>query len=163
MKSSRARFLDHLAATLTRPTEKLWVKVDAAFGWDAWRPAKIVRAIYGLKSSGARFQDHLAATLRSLYHQGLKTSGYAKRTVRSTGSMSFATYLGANVKKWYMPGSTCPRFPQRLRRARVLAPRLTCGTVKLYCPFLERKAYFRTWDLVYCVSTACGRISDIHE
>eukprot|EP00978_Attheya_sp_CCMP212_P034405 scaffold143909_cov63-Attheya_sp.AAC.1 len=45
--------------------ERIYVKaVDAAFGSDAGRPRKIVRALYGLCSSGARFRSHLAAVLR---------------------------------------------------------------------------------------------------
>jgi hypothetical protein len=52
-------------AYLTAQTkEKLWTRVDAAFGSDAGRPAKIVRALYGLKASGACFRSHLAGNLR---------------------------------------------------------------------------------------------------
>jgi hypothetical protein len=52
-------------AYLTAQTkEKLWTRVDAAFGADKGRPAKIVRALYGLKASGACFRAHLANTLR---------------------------------------------------------------------------------------------------
>ena len=52
-------------AYLTAKTkEKLWTRVDAAFGSDKGRPAKIVRALYGLKASGACFRAHLANTLR---------------------------------------------------------------------------------------------------
>jgi hypothetical protein len=51
-------------AYLTAQTkEKLWIRVDAAFGSDKGRPAKIVRALYGLKASGACFRSHLANTL----------------------------------------------------------------------------------------------------
>ena len=46
--------------------EKLWYRAGLEFGSDKGRPAKIVRALYGLKSSGARFRDHLAGTLRQL-------------------------------------------------------------------------------------------------
>jgi hypothetical protein len=54
-------------AYLTAQTkEKLWTRVDAAFGSDKGRPAKIVRALYGLKASGSAFRSHLAGTLRTL-------------------------------------------------------------------------------------------------
>ena len=44
--------------------EKLYCIVGAEFGSDAGRPAKIVRALYGLRSSGKMFREHLARTLR---------------------------------------------------------------------------------------------------
>ena len=51
---------------------KLWIRADEAFGSDKGRPAKLVRALYGLPSSGARFRDHCAATLRSLGFESTK-------------------------------------------------------------------------------------------
>ena len=44
--------------------EKLYCIVGQEFGSDAGRPAKIVRALYGLRSSGKMFREHLARTLR---------------------------------------------------------------------------------------------------
>ena len=44
--------------------EKLYCVVGKEFGSDAGRPAKIVRALYGLRSSGKMFREHLARTLR---------------------------------------------------------------------------------------------------
>jgi hypothetical protein len=55
-------------AYLTAQTkEKLYTITDEAFGADKGKPAKIVRALYGLKSSGAGFRSHLANTLRQLH------------------------------------------------------------------------------------------------
>ena len=62
--------LDILAADiqnayLSAPTkENLYCVVGPEFGSDAGRPAKIVRALYGLRSSGKMFREHLARTLR---------------------------------------------------------------------------------------------------
>ena len=53
------------------PSEKYWIRAGSEFGSDAGRPAKVVRALYGLGSSGAQFRAHLAATLRGL---GFKSS-----------------------------------------------------------------------------------------
>ena len=52
-------------AYLTAPTsEKLYIIAGAEFGSDAGRPAKIVRALYGLRSSGKMFREFFAKTLR---------------------------------------------------------------------------------------------------
>ena len=52
-------------AYLLAPTkEKLYCIVGQEFGSDAGRPAKIVRALYGLRSSGKMFREHLTLTLR---------------------------------------------------------------------------------------------------
>jgi hypothetical protein len=71
--------LDILAADiqnayLSAPTEeRLYVVAGLEFPPDLrGRPAKIVRALYGMKSSGARFRDHLAASLRDMGYQSCK-------------------------------------------------------------------------------------------
>ena len=62
--------LDVLAADiqnayLTAPTkEKVYAIAGPEFGSDAGRPARIVRALYGLKSSGKMFREFFAKTLR---------------------------------------------------------------------------------------------------
>lgn len=62
--------LDVLAADiqnayLTAPTkEKVYAIAGPEFGSDRGRPARIVRALYGLKSSGKMFREFFAKTLR---------------------------------------------------------------------------------------------------
>jgi hypothetical protein len=62
--------LDVLAADiqnayLTAPTkENVYTIAGPEFGSDAGRPARIVRALYGLKSSGKMFREFFAKTLR---------------------------------------------------------------------------------------------------
>ena len=52
-------------AYLNAPTkEALWCRCGLEFGPDAGKPAKIVRALYGLRSSGKSFRDHVSQTLR---------------------------------------------------------------------------------------------------
>ena len=47
--------------------EKVYIVAGPEFGSDEKRPAKIVRALYGLKSSGARFRDSLVSVLRDMH------------------------------------------------------------------------------------------------
>jgi hypothetical protein len=52
-------------AYLTAPIkEKYWYRTGLEFGSNQGRPAKIVRALYGLPSAGFRFRSHLASKLR---------------------------------------------------------------------------------------------------
>jgi Reverse transcriptase (RNA-dependent DNA polymerase) len=46
--------------------ELIWTTCGPEFGSDQGRPAKIVKALYGLKSSGARWREKMASTLRDL-------------------------------------------------------------------------------------------------
>jgi Reverse transcriptase (RNA-dependent DNA polymerase) len=46
--------------------ELIWTTCGPEFGSDEGRPAKIVKALYGLKSSGARWREKMASTLRDL-------------------------------------------------------------------------------------------------
>jgi hypothetical protein len=48
------------AYLMAQTKEKLWTRVDAVFGSDKWRPANIVRALYGLQIS------HLTSNLRTM-------------------------------------------------------------------------------------------------
>ena len=83
-------------AYLTAPTkEKLWYRTGLEFGSDAGRPAKIVRALYGLKSSGARFRDHLAAALRAMDFQSCKADPdcWLRPAVKKTGELYYEYVL----------------------------------------------------------------------
>jgi hypothetical protein len=54
-------------AYLTAPIrEKYWVRAGPEFGSDVGRPAKVVRALYGLETAGQTFRSHLAATLKGI-------------------------------------------------------------------------------------------------
>lgn len=115
-------------AYLSAPTtEKLWAKVDAAFGSDAGRPAKIVRALYGLKSSGARFRDHLAATLRSLHFKASKADPdvWMRPGVKSDGTKYWEYVL------CYVDDILCgSELPQRIMDSISGSYKLKDGSVK---------------------------------
>jgi hypothetical protein len=56
---------DVRGAYLNAPTtEKVYTIAGTKFGSNAGQPAKLVKALYGLRSSGARWRDQLAAALR---------------------------------------------------------------------------------------------------
>ncbi|GAX20073.1 hypothetical protein FisN_1Lu447, partial [Fistulifera solaris] len=60
-------------AYLTAPIkEKYWYRTGLEFGSNQGRPAKIVRALYGLPSAGFRFRSHLASKLRELGYTSCK-------------------------------------------------------------------------------------------
>jgi hypothetical protein len=53
----------YLAAPIT---EKVWTVLGPEFGYDAGKPALIVRALYGLKSAGVAFRNHLSECMKNL-------------------------------------------------------------------------------------------------
>jgi Reverse transcriptase (RNA-dependent DNA polymerase) len=64
---------DIQGAYLYANTEELiWTTCGPEFGSDEGRPAKIVKALYGLKSSGARWREKMASTLRDLDYTSCK-------------------------------------------------------------------------------------------
>ena len=97
--------LDILAADiqnayLSAPTEeRLYVVAGLEFPPDLrGRPAKIVRALYGMKSSGARFRDHLAASLRDMGYKSCKADPdvWMKAATKADGT-KFYSYVLAYV------------------------------------------------------------------
>ncbi|KAI2492438.1 Reverse transcriptase (RNA-dependent DNA polymerase) [Fragilaria crotonensis] len=97
--------LDILAADiqnayLSAPTEeRLYVVAGLEFPPDLrGRPAKIVRALYGMKSSGARFRDHLAASLRDMGYVSCKADPdvWMKAATKADGT-KFYSYVLAYV------------------------------------------------------------------
>ncbi|KAI2490439.1 Reverse transcriptase (RNA-dependent DNA polymerase) [Fragilaria crotonensis] len=114
--------LDILAADiqnayLSAPTEeRLYVVAGLEFPPDLrGRPAKIVRALYGMKSSGARFRDHLAASLRDMGYKSCKADpdnvmdALSKVYKLKDGSVKAPdVYLGAEIKQFRIPESDEP-------------------------------------------------------
>jgi hypothetical protein len=97
--------LDILAADiqnayLSAPTEeRLYVVAGFEFPLNLrGRPAKIVRALYGMKSSGARFRDHLAALLRDMGYKSCKADPdvWLKAATKADGT-KFCSYVLAYV------------------------------------------------------------------
>jgi hypothetical protein len=97
--------LDILAADiqntyLSAPTEeRLYVVAGLEFPPELrGRPAKIVRAVYGMKSSGALFRDHLAASLRDMGYTSCKADPdvWMKAATRADGT-KFYCYVLAYV------------------------------------------------------------------
>jgi hypothetical protein len=94
--------LDILAADiqnayLSAPTEeRLYVVAGLEFPPDlGGRPAKIVRALYGMKSSGARFRDHLAASLRDMGYKSCKADPdvWMKAATKADGTKFYSDVL----------------------------------------------------------------------
>ena len=54
--------------------EKYWYWCGLEFGSNAGRPAKIVRALYGLKSAGRTFRSYLAEHLQKLGYPSCKAA-----------------------------------------------------------------------------------------
>lgn len=77
------------------PDEKYWIRAGTEFGSDKGRPAKIVRALYGLKSSGARFRAHLASTIRALGFKSCKADPdvWMRPAVKADGSKYYEYVL----------------------------------------------------------------------
>jgi len=75
--------------------EKYWTKAGVEFGSDVGRPAKIVRALYGLKSLGASFRSHLAGTLRALGFVSCKADHdvWMRPAVKADGSKYYEYIL----------------------------------------------------------------------
>jgi hypothetical protein len=89
-------------AYLTAKTkEKLWTRVDAALGADKGRPAKIVRALYGLKASKACFRAHLANTLRIMGFVSSKADPdvWMRSSVKPDG-VKYYEYVLCYVATW---------------------------------------------------------------
>jgi Reverse transcriptase (RNA-dependent DNA polymerase) len=64
---------DIQGAYLYAKTEELiWTTCGPEFGSDEGRPAKIVKALYGVKSSGACWREQMASTLRELGYTSCK-------------------------------------------------------------------------------------------
>jgi Reverse transcriptase (RNA-dependent DNA polymerase) len=64
---------DIQGAYLYAKTEELiWTTCGPEFGSDEGCPAKIVKALYGLKSSGACWREQMASTLRELGYTSCK-------------------------------------------------------------------------------------------
>jgi hypothetical protein len=94
-------------AYLTAQTkEKLWTRVDAAFGSDKGRPAKIVRALYGLKASeasGPTWQTTYGLWALSVAKL-IRTSGCgspSSQTAPNTMSMCSATWTTYLPHQWF--------------------------------------------------------------
>jgi hypothetical protein len=97
--------LDILAADiqnvyLSAPTEeRLYVVAGLEFQPNLrGQPAKIVRALFGMKSSGARFRDHLAASLRDMGYRSCKADPdvWMKAATKADGT-KFYSYVLAYV------------------------------------------------------------------
>ena len=75
--------------------ERYWTKAGTEFGSDKGQPAKIVRALYGLKSSGASFRSHLASTLRGIGFKSCKADHdvWMRPAVKQDGSKYYEYVL----------------------------------------------------------------------
>lgn len=71
------------------PQVKLYIVAGTEFGKsNVGRPAKVVRALYGLKGSGADFRAHLARTIRAMGFQSTKADPdvWMRRAVKPDGT-----------------------------------------------------------------------------
>ena len=116
----------YLSAPL-HPDEKYWVTAGTEFGSNKGRPAKIVRALYGLKSSGACFRSHLAVTLRTLGYFSSKADPdvWMRKVVKTDGTKYWAYVL------CYVDGILCcSEKPQLIMDGIARTYTLKAGSVK---------------------------------
>ena len=83
--------------------ENIWTVLGSEFGPDAWNPAEVVRALYGIKSAGASFWNHLDDCMKHMKYMSCTEDPdlWMKPMVRPSDGSEYYAYILIYIDDFY--------------------------------------------------------------